>query len=606
MVRKIFMAFVVLIILVSSIAVINAADVDVVRDFDNVTVYHAVKSDSSSQAVYGLENNAKLIGRDKVNHTEPVSRMANTEVKVDNGYYTYQHLVDENGLQLNPTDRVKFNFNRTLTAVYKFTPYMFAEIVVNDAHGHSASTVTYPAMKTDGDSVTKTFKDATDVEDGWEFVNIRDVDTNETYMPGDKYTITYSDVLATGTTKLVKTFEYVYKEVPKFNASITIIDPVGNAGGFVDFANMEPNDSLHHVFREPVDVDTVHYEFWYIVDETGSVYLQPNDEYCISYDNCLAINESINKVFTYKYGYFPDYTVTYISSGPNGVFDNRTFVINRENWSAFYTLPEAPTVDYQVLDFIYIVEDDIYNYNVGDVYQVDYDMTLCEGNNITRHFVYYYKDGAYSNVTVNYILNIDNEMNGTIFHSEYFPMLVVGEEIVGGYVDYHPNIDGYNFTGVTFNEVIINSVKGILPGSDISNEGGFWIYEVNETGDIDLNFVYNYEAIKVDPTPEPTPTPTPGNDTVDNDTNETDPVVPTPTPGDDVVDNETNPVQPANNDTTNTNTTTTNMTNENTTGTSTSNNIETVRMKQTGNHIAWFVLFLFISLFIIFIVRDED
>ena len=208
--RYIAIALVVLSILIISIAVVSAGDVDVVRDFDNTTVYHAVKSDSSSQAVYGLENNAKLIGRDKINHIEPVSKMANTEIKVDDGYYTYTNLVDENGIQLNPTDKVKFNYNRTLTAVYKFTPYMFAEIDVIDLHGHSSSEATYPAMKTASDSITKTFKEYTDVEEGYRPLYILDIDTNTKYQPGDKFTITYQDVVNTGMTKIIKTFQYVY------------------------------------------------------------------------------------------------------------------------------------------------------------------------------------------------------------------------------------------------------------------------------------------------------------------------------------------------------------------------------------------------------------
>ena len=189
---------------------VHGADVNVVRDFDNVTIYHAEKSDSSSQAVYGLENNAKLIGRDRVNHTEPVSTMKNTVVESDNGYYTYQHLVDEDGNQLNPTDRVKFNYNRTLTAIYGFTPYMNAEIDIIDLHGHSGSSSTYPAMKHTGDSITKTFKEFTDVETGYSPLYILDLDTNMKYQPGDKFTITYNDVANTGLNRIIKTFQYVY------------------------------------------------------------------------------------------------------------------------------------------------------------------------------------------------------------------------------------------------------------------------------------------------------------------------------------------------------------------------------------------------------------
>lgn len=189
---------------------VHGANVDISRDFDNVTIYHAEKSDSSSQAVYGLENNAKLIGRDRVNHTEPVSTMKNTVVESDTGYYTYQYLTDEDGNQLQPTDRVKFNYNRTLTAIYGFTPYMNVDIDVVDLHGHSGSSATYPTMKHNGDSITKTFKEFTDVETGYKPLYILDLDTNMKYQPGDKFTITYNDVLATGLTKLIKTFQYVY------------------------------------------------------------------------------------------------------------------------------------------------------------------------------------------------------------------------------------------------------------------------------------------------------------------------------------------------------------------------------------------------------------
>lgn len=191
-------------------ATVHGANVDISRDFDNVTIYHAEKSDSSSQAVYGLENNAKLIGRDKVNHTEPVSTMKNTVVESDNGYYTYQYLADEDGNQLNPTDRVKFNYNRTLTSIYGFTPYMNAEIDVIDLHGHSGSSSTYPAMKYETDSITKTFKEFTDVETGYSPLYILDLDTNVKYQPGDKFTITYNDVANTGLNKIIKTFQYVY------------------------------------------------------------------------------------------------------------------------------------------------------------------------------------------------------------------------------------------------------------------------------------------------------------------------------------------------------------------------------------------------------------
>ena len=207
---SIILLFIMIFIGIGAMSVSYGANVDISRDFDNVTIYHAEKSDSSSQAVYGLENNAKLIGRDRVNHTEPVSTMKNTVVESDTGYYTYSHLIDEDGNQLQPTDRVKFNYNRTLTAIYGFTPYMNAEIDVIDLHGHSSSSSTYPAMKHETDSITKTFKDFTDVETGYTPLYILDLDTNVKYQPGDKFTITYNDVANTGLTKIIKTFQYVY------------------------------------------------------------------------------------------------------------------------------------------------------------------------------------------------------------------------------------------------------------------------------------------------------------------------------------------------------------------------------------------------------------
>lgn len=608
------------------------AELNVTRDFDNVTIYHTVKSDSGSQTVQGIENNAKLMSKDG-------KLMANGIYEDDNGRYEYNGMYLNDTL-LNRSDRVYFKEPVLLTAHYNFIPFCNAEIIVNDPQGNADRHATFPHMNKEGDSLTQIFAEPCDYDtSSYEFINIIDTETNATYMPGDKYTITYNDCVSVGG-NLTKTFEYVYKEIPKFNASITIIDPVGNTDGYVDFPNMGPNDSLTHTFKEPVDVDTVHYDFWYIVDETGTIYLQPSDIYTITYDDCLAVNDSISKVFEYRYGYFPDYTVTYISVNPNGVFDNITITVNRENWSAFYTLPEAPEIEGKVLDYIHIVEDDVDNYGVGDTYESMYDMCLSEGNNLTRTFEYIYKQGSYANVTVNYIVNATgSEYDGFVFNSINYTYLTVGEELIGGYVLNYPTINDFEFVSVTYSEEIVNGVKAMVDGSDVTNIGGFWVYEITETGDIALNFLYNYVSTKVDPAPEPTPTPTPvpgngtddngttpvdptpeptpvpGNDTDDNSTEPVDPQpTPAPVPEDDVVNNDTGvdsnetiPVNPINNNTTNTNTTTTNITVENGANTSTSSNIETVRMKETGNHIlGWIVLFCFIMLFALFAVIDKE
>ena len=166
-------------------------------------------------------------------------------------------------------------------------------------------------------------------------------------------------------------------------------------------------------------------------------------------------------------------------------------------------------------------------------------------------------------------------------------MLVIGDEAVGGYVDYHPEVAGYDFNYVIFQEIITNGVKGMLPGSNVRDEGGFWVYEVNESGNIDLNFVYNYVPIKVDPTPEPTPTPTPapGNNTDDN---STEPVDPTPVP-----------IIPVDNKVVNNNTNSTNMSDVIAKVVSNDSNI--VRTPVTGKNpwIAVVVLMVFILVFVV-------
>ena len=199
--KKIMGLVILIAIAISSIAVVSAADVDVVRDFDNTTIYHVEKSDYGSQKVSGIENNAKLV---------TTGTGSQKTIETENGYYEYSFLSDENNVRLNSTDKVKFNYNRTLTANYEFYPFMFAEINIIDLHGHTGSDSNYPAMKTASDSITKTFKEYTDVEEGYRSLYILDIDTNTKYQPGDKFTITYQDVANTGLTKMIKTFQYVY------------------------------------------------------------------------------------------------------------------------------------------------------------------------------------------------------------------------------------------------------------------------------------------------------------------------------------------------------------------------------------------------------------
>lgn len=57
----IVLLFLMIFIGIASITASYGADLDVVRDFDNTTIYHTIKSDSGSQKVSGIENNAKLV-----------------------------------------------------------------------------------------------------------------------------------------------------------------------------------------------------------------------------------------------------------------------------------------------------------------------------------------------------------------------------------------------------------------------------------------------------------------------------------------------------------------------------------------------------------------
>lgn len=565
-------AIIALFLVLGTINTANAKDseFDVTRNVDGNVIGTVSIQHAGSKAVYGIENNLGLADYDKETHEQ---RLSSDTIDVDDGVWTYDHL-ENNNVSLGPNDRVYGKDDNNLVAIYDFSPYMFAKIDIVDEHGNAGGSADFAKMKESGDSITHTFKPFTDVDPAYTPLYIQDLETNETYNPGDSYTISYDDVAKTGTTRMVKTFQYMYEKIPTFDAEITVIDPQGNADRHATFPGMKPGDNLTQTFADLVDYDAVHYDFWYIVDETGTIYLQPGDTYTITYDDCLAVNDNISKVFEYKYGYFPDYTVTYISVNPNGVFDNVTITVNRENWSAFYTLPQAPAIEGKVLDYIHIVEDDV-NYKVGSTYEAMYDMCLSEGDNLTRTFEYNYKEGSYANVTVNYIVNAPgSEYDGLVFDTIFEPYCVVGEELIGGFVLDYPIITDFEFVSVTYSEEIVNGVKAMVDGSDVTDIGGFWVYEITETGDITLNFVYNYISTKVDPTPEPTPTPAPAPG------NETDPVVP--------VDN---------NVVNNTNSTDT----SNVTAKAVSNDSNVITMPVTGKNpwIAVAVLIVFILLFII-------
>ena len=282
-----------------------------------------------------------------------------------------------------------------------------------------------------------------------------------------------------------------YVLTPYGHASITIVDEVGNTGGYVDFPTMtKEGDSVTHTFKEPVDVDSIHYDFWYIVDETGSIYLQPGDNYTITYNDCVANNGTINKVFTYTYGYFPDYTVTYTSMFENGtVFDTRTDVMNRENWSSYYVLPD-PELPNQLVDYIHIIEDNIDNYPVSSTYETMYDMALSEGNNLTRTFIYHMIEG--STVTFNYTV-IDDVINQTI-DGYIFEGLIPNEDVVGFILP-----EAFSHEGYIFDKIIAyengNIIKQWIPDTNFE-PGEMYLYDITEANNITIVFHYTYKVIE--------------------------------------------------------------------------------------------------------------
>ena len=182
---------------------VHGANVEVISDFDNNTLTTVELSESQSKTIWGFENLAKV-------QTRTGGDMQNTHIETDEGLYNYEYMM-LNDTIMEKNDRIYGkNGNQTLIAHYTFSPYAFAQIDILDFHGDSSSSSTYPAMKHTGDSITKTFKEYTDVESGYTPLYILDLDTNMKYQPGDKFTITYTDVLSTGLNRIIKTFQYVY------------------------------------------------------------------------------------------------------------------------------------------------------------------------------------------------------------------------------------------------------------------------------------------------------------------------------------------------------------------------------------------------------------
>ena len=200
---SIILLFIMIFIGIGAMSVSYGANVEVISDFDNNTLTTVELSESQSKTIWGFENLAKV-------QTRTGGDMQNTHIETDEGLYNYEYMM-LNDTIMEKNDRIYGkNGNQTLIAHYTFSPYAFAQIDILDFHGDSSSSSTYPAMKHTGDSITKTFKEYTDVESGYTPLYILDLDTNMKYQPGDKFTITYTDVLSTGLTRMIKTFQYVY------------------------------------------------------------------------------------------------------------------------------------------------------------------------------------------------------------------------------------------------------------------------------------------------------------------------------------------------------------------------------------------------------------
>ena len=200
---SIILLFIMIFIGIGAMSVSYGANVEVISDFDNNTLTTVELSESQSKTIWGFENLAKV-------QTRTGGDMQNTHIETDEGLYNYEYMM-LNDTIMEKNDRIYGkNGNQTLIAHYTFSPYAFAQIDILDFHGDSSSSSTYPAMKHTGDSITKTFKEYTDVESGYTPLYILDLDTNMKYQPGDKFTITYNDVLSTGLNRIIKTFQYVY------------------------------------------------------------------------------------------------------------------------------------------------------------------------------------------------------------------------------------------------------------------------------------------------------------------------------------------------------------------------------------------------------------
>ena len=230
------------------IGTVAADKLIVTSDIDNSTIYDTTKSDSGSQTISGISNNAGLQNN-------------NREIETDDGYYVYDHMENDNdvkvkkegeskaeqaeqGTILNPGDRVYFSDPVYLRAKYNYTAYRGVTVEVQDDIGNAGKTTTYPKMKRTGDSVTVLFHEPVDYDsEKYAFIGIsyRDNEGNyHTFQPGETFTVNYDDILPGENTFF---FTYLYDEK-------VIVDPIPD-----EDIEDDDNETVNNTDTDDIDTD---------------------------------------------------------------------------------------------------------------------------------------------------------------------------------------------------------------------------------------------------------------------------------------------------------------------------------------------------------------
>lgn len=259
--KKIIITTLILIFLIGTCA---ADQLIVTSDIDNSTLLDTTKSDSGSQTITGIENNAGLQNNNK-------------EIETDDGYYVYDHMETDNTVKVKKEgqssaetvepattlangDRIYFSDPVYLRAKYNYTPYKGVTVEVQDDLGNAGKTTTFPKMKRTGDSVTVTFHEAVDYDtEKYEFIGISYIDKEgnyHTFQPGESFTVNYDDVNP-GENHFL--FTYLYDEKILVDPTDDPIVPEDDTGGDNETNNStdsnvsDDNDSTDQDVNNTVD-----------------------------------------------------------------------------------------------------------------------------------------------------------------------------------------------------------------------------------------------------------------------------------------------------------------------------------------------------------------